>query len=654
MPRDDQTQQYWATAPVEEIAQQIEEKWDEYKHWGASTDYFDRILTSFDAFYGFDSNGTLRVTRDDTDLAEINVNHYKSLIRRLHILVTENKLAFQPRARNSDTKSQVESDLARGITEYYADEKGMNDTFSMAVLGALIMLEYYVHCPWDIAEGYELAADGGATIKSGDQLFETFSPLDVAKATTPRSPWHIIRKKVNKYDEAALHPQFAAEILASSSQPDIYDMSRRGMDANINQLGADEDMVWKYMFYHDRTPAVPKGRQVEVIASQVLKDKDLDKYAKVPLFRLSAGDILGTGFGDSPGVDLLPLQHALNAIFSGTVTNNLNNNRQLIYSADPNLTTRDLGNGQTLVSAAAAPVGLNLTASSPENYKLIDLLVNHQQLLSGVNDVARGNPSASVTTSGGQALMIAQAIQYVSALQKGYARLASDVSSCLIDNIKAFATEEMTAYITGVSRKGQIKKFRAKDVMNVERITVDLGNPMTQSFAGRNEMVTAWQQYGIITDPKQIINFLRTGELDQVTENPFSDSLLIREENEMMRRGEQPVVLITDNHSEHAVDHKAIMSSPEARQDPRVLAAWAAHMQEHISTMRTVPPDLAAILSGQPVPPPMPPPAAPGEPPPPSVDGTAVANLPAEAPPQTQATYQQGMAALPPDVEGAA
>jgi len=653
---DNKNQQYWAAKPVDEIAAQVEAKFDEYKHWGSTTDYFDRILTSFDAFYGFDSNGTLRVTRNDDSVAEINVNHFKSLVRRLHILVTENKLSFQPRSRNSDTKSQVESDLARGITEYYADEKGMNDIFSDAVLGALVMLEQYVHAPWDITEGYELTADGQATIKSGDQLFETFSPFDVAKATTtPTSPWYIIRKKANKYDEAALHPEFAVEILSSSCEADIYDLSRRGIQANANQLGADEDMTYKYVFYHARTPAMPDGRHVEVIASQVLFDNEagLGKYVRIPLFRLSAGDILGTGFGDSPAVDLLPLQQALNAIFSGTVTNNLNNNVQLIYSADPNLVTRKLGDGQTLVTAASPPSGLNLTASNPENYKMIDLLVQHQQLLSGVNDVARGNPSASLKSGTSLAVILAQAIQYVSVLQKGYARLASDVSSCLIDNIKAFATEEMTAYITGVARKGQIKKFRSKDVMNVERITVDLGNPLTQSFAGRNEMVTAWQQYGIIKDPKQIVSFLRTGELDQVTENPFSDALLIREENEMLRRGEKPVVLITDNHSEHAVEHKAIMSSPEAREDPAVLAVWTAHIQEHIDMMRQVPPDLAAIMSGQALPP-LEAPAVSGTEPLPTVDGARMPSMPQEAPPQTQAAYQQALEAVPPEGEGAA
>jgi hypothetical protein len=645
---------YWCNAPVAEIAALIESHFTDYRKWQTETGYADRIITSFNAFYGLNKDGTVRVMRDEQDIAKIRVAHMKSLTRRLHILVTENKLAFQPRAESSDSKSQIESDLAKGICEYYADEKGMNDTFSDAVLGALICLEYFIHAPWDITEGYELTADGEQTVKTGDQKFELFDPFNVAKSTSQgRSPWYIIRKKVNKYDEAALNPDFAAEILASECTPDLYQDGQRSLSASARQNGinADEDMTYKYLLYHARTPAMPDGRYTEVIAGQVVANRFL-KYSNVPVFRLSAGEVLTTVWGDSPTVDLLPLQQALDAIFGGTLTNVLNNNNQLIWSADPNLITRKMGDGQTLVTSASPPQGLNLTNTGSEGYKMIDMLVNHQQLLSGVNDVARGHPTDSVTTAGGQALMIAQAIQYVSDLQKSYARVAGDVSTQLIDNIKQFATEDLTAYIIGVSRKGEIKAFKAADLMHVKRITVDLGNPMVQSFAGRNELVQAWQQQGILKDPQQIINFLRTGELDQVTEDKFSDSILIREENEMLRKGQKPTAILTDNHAEHIIGMKGIMSSQEARDNPEILQNWLAHAQEHIDLMRQVPPDLAAVLSGQPLPPALPPgpgPAAPGAP---QVEGAHLPAMPQGTPPQVAGDYKQGVQALPPQPKG--
>ncbi|MGC5271456.1 hypothetical protein ACPXAU_23670, partial [Salmonella enterica] len=87
--------------------------------------------------------GTLHITRDKNETAHMNVNHYTSLVKRIHLLVTENKLAYEPRAKTSDTKSQIEDDLAKGICEYYGDEKNMNGVISECVLGSLIMLEQY-------------------------------------------------------------------------------------------------------------------------------------------------------------------------------------------------------------------------------------------------------------------------------------------------------------------------------------------------------------------------------------------------------------------------------------------------------------------------------------------------------------------------------
>lgn len=652
--------EYWAAEPIDKIGKEIDSKFREYKSWVTSTGYGERIRSCYEAFYSFDQKGTLRLERDDQDLIEINVNHYRSLIKRLHILVTENKLAFQAQASTSDSKSQVEADLGRGICEYYGEAKKMNHKLSSAVLGALIMLEQFVHCPWDENEGYELSV-GGQIVRSGDQSFEVYSAFDVAKDTvsTDGSPWHIVRRKVNKFDLAALNERFKDEILRSSldldeRQATVYEWQKRGMDQKT------EDYTHEYVFYHSRTASMPEGREVHVCATQVLSDGPL-QYSKVPVFRLSAGDVLQTSFADSPAIDLLPVQEALNAMMKGVITNNLTNCVQMIYSPDPNLTTRKLETGQILVTAAQPPVGINLTNSGGEAYKAIEMLMQHEQLLSGVNDVARGNPNASLKSGTSLALVLAQAIQYVSDLQKNYALLGGEVGTMVVDNIRKFASEEMTAYIVGQNREGQIRKFRAADVMDIDRITVQLQNPIMQTVGGRKELASEWAQFGIITDPKQMASFINTGNLDQFSEDPFSDALTIRDENEMLKRGQTPKALLLDVHPEHIVKHKAIFSTPQAREDPGLVARTLAHIQEHINLERQMPPDLKAILSGQPLPPPGQAPGAPapdrlngippGPPPPPSgapeVAGANMPQMPEGLPPEAVAQYQQYLEAMP-------
>lgn len=647
------TTEYWALAPIDKISNEVQSKFSDYKNWLRTCGYGLKIRKAYETYYGFNSAGALGIERDFDETDRITVNHYRSLIKRIHIMVTENKLAFQPRAKNSDSKSLIEADLARGIVEYYGDEKHMNQLFSDAVLGSIIMLEQFIHCPWDQSEGYELSVDGERIIKTGDQTFQLYSAFNVARNTTEeKTNWYIIREKCNKYDLAALHPDFAQEILNDSIKRDIDDWDlnwiRPNYQFNTIRMIDDPDYVYKYHLYHARTPACEQGRHTVICADQVLSDGPLH-YDKMPVFRLKAGSVLDSCLADSPATDLLSMQQGLNSLFSALTTNALNNAKQMIYCQDQNLKTLPIDNGQTLVVASAPPVGINLSANSADSYKLVDMYVQHQQLLSGVNDSSRGNPQASLKSGNSIALMLAQAIQYVNDIQKSYAQVASDVATCLLNNIQKFANEEMIAYITGTNRKGSIKKFTAQDVMNIERVTVDLGSPITQTLAGRHELVQQFLQYQIIKDPKQIVSFLRTGELDQTTDSLFSDAMLIKEENELIKKGEKPVVLMLDNHPEHILEHKTVFSSPEARSNKTITEVGLAHIMDHIKEMRLMPPDLAAVITGQPLPPAAPPQGS--EDMLPEVQGVNVPGLPPGTPPQVAENYQQTLEALPPQAQ---
>lgn len=631
---------YWASKPIEDIAAEIEEKFDRYQDHLEASGYANRIKTVYDTFYGITKKGNLSIERDDQDVALMRVNHFKSLIRRLHILVTENKLAFTPRSKNSDTKSSIEADFAKGIVEYYNQEKGMNAVLSESVLGALLMLEYFIHAPWDFNDGYELTANEGQVIKTGDQIFRSLSVFDLAKSTaSKKTDWYIVREKVNKYNLASQFPQFETEILSNSIERSNTEL------ISFIDSDDDEDYIHKYILYHARSPILPQGRRTEIAASQVLSDGGL-RYSKIPVFRISAGDMLQTIFADSPTVELVSLQEAIDAIFSGVITNNLNNNLQMIWSPDPNMVVKTLSDGQKMVTSAQEPKALNLTGSSPENIKIIEMLIQNQQLLSGVNDVARGNPSSNLKSGTSLALVLSQAIQYVSELQKSYAEIAGDIGSCLIDNVKIFQPEELTAYIVGENKKGQLKKFKADDIMDVERVTVELGNPLTQTYAGRQEMMQNWMQYGIIKDPKQIVSFLTTGNVDAEIENRFSDAILIKSENEMLRKGEIPTVIMTDRHAEHINDHVVVYSDPLVRESPELMQSALNHIMEHLTSMREVPPDLAAVLSGQPLPQ-MPMPSDQGQRNMPTVEGARMPSLPAETPPQEAENYQEDLQTIP-------
>ena len=647
--------EYWAAKDKETIASAIEEKFANYQHWLYRTGYASRIKLSYDTFYDINKEGALSLLKDEkTGVTRQSNNHYKNLLKRLHILITQNKLSFQPRSNKNDSTSLIDADLGRGLLEYYQEDKNMHSVFSEAVLTALICLESWVHCPWDQDKGKQVRPDDdGAILFEGDQTFEVFTALDIARATTINSSWHIVRQRINKYDLAAKYPKFEDAILSVSLES-TYEQEFI-LDPSIEEYldnADDDESAYKYTLYHERTPALPDGRVVEICASQVLTDQPLSDYLETPLYRLKAGDFIQTQMSDSPGIELLPLQQAIDLLASATLSNNLNNAVQNIWSPDPNMTIRRISDSQNMITSAQPPQGVNFTKSADETYKLLDMMIQNQQLLSGVNETTRGSPQASLKSGNSLALMLAQAIQYVSDLQKNYAQLASDVGSTLINNLKRFAKTERIAYIVGSNKKTYAKIFKAEDLETIDRIAVDLGNPILQSQAGRWELVQMMTQYGLVQDPRLISSFLRTGEIDQTTDDEFKDHILIKQENEMLLKGQSPTVVVTDLHPDHIKKHKSVFDDPEVRMNPQIMEVALAHIQEHIDQMRSMDPTLAQMLGMQPLPPENPPPGPENQDQIAEVnpggqmdEGVNLPTVPPGTPPQTAQAYNQVMQA---------
>lgn len=660
MSSDKSNNEYWASKPVDEIAHEVTDQFDTYINYIQTTSYLDKIRTSYRKYYNLDDGGGYKVSKSqDGSTVNVTANHFKNLLKRLHILITEAKISFQPKARNSDSKSMIEADLAKGVLDYYSEEKGLDGIFSAAAETALVCMEAFVHCPWDLHKGEELAADvddqgeqTGKTITTGDQSYEVLTAVDVARNTrSTDSDYYIVRTRKNKWDLVALHPEFKDEILASGKAEDAQ-YRLRPIEADF-----DTDLVDVYFFYHRSTPALPTGRHTMVCNDQVLADGILG-YKHPPIFRLSAGDVIDTIYGDSPASDLLPIQEVINALTSAVVTNNMNFAKQNIWSADPNMSVKRISEGQNLIVSSIKPEPLQLTQSSAETYKLIDSMAATQQLLSGINSTARGNPETSLKSGNSLALMLSQAIQFVSVLQKNYSKLAGDIGTCTINNIQHFAKGEMVVNIGGQKRKSYVKSFQSQDIMNIDRISVELSNPLTQNVAGRYELVQQWMQFGLLKSPMAIVEFLKTGQSESLLEDQFADMQLVREENEELNRGIPQAVLVTDMHSYHISEHKELLNDPDSRRDPQLIQNVLSHIQEHINVMKTMDPDLAAALAGQPLPsmqmmqgPPQPMPGTAEGPLAMGEGEAALPNVPPGTPPEIAANYAEGSGQSMQDVQ---
>jgi hypothetical protein len=169
--------------------------------------------------------------------------------------------------------------------------------------------------------------------------------------------------------------------------------------------------------------------------------------------------------------------------------------------------------------------------------------------------------------------------------------------------LKQYATVPRVATIVGKMNTPYMKEFKGNDLENVNRVIVDMGNPLSKTTAGKIQIADTLLQYGFVKNPDMYFSVLQNGRLDSIMDPVQRQLMLIAQENESLSDGNNPPVLMTDNHSMHIQEHKQLLDSPEARNNPDLVVVVLAHIQEHINQLRTGDKDLFAILGMQNLPP---------------------------------------------------
>jgi hypothetical protein len=596
-----------------------------------TSDYLDKIKRSWQAYHGifYENSHTISFGGENGELVNMPVNHYGNIAQTTLTMVTGTRPSFQARAINTDLKSQIQTNLANGLLDFYMRDKRLEQDLKKAVEYAIVLGTGFIKMEWNATSGkivdeiepefeYEidpatgeekmlLDDEGQPKIKSqgfpiyeGDAEFTCLSPLDVVFDTTKETSkmdWQLCRTFKNKYDLAAKFPEFEDEIKRLQTKSDINHQ-------RLSLCSYDETVdVPVYEFFHRPTESVPYGRYVMYLSPEIILIDDALPYQKLPIFRISYRDILGTPFGYTNMFDLLPLQEEINSLYSTAVTNNHTFGVQNIVSQrDSGLTMTELAGGLNHIEVNdlnQAPRALQLTNTSPETYQLINLLVRDMEVISGMNSVARGNPDPKQNLRSGNALALvqAQALQFISGLQQSYIQLIEDVGTNLILMLQRFATTPRVAEISGISNQTYMREFTGGDLNAVNRVVVDAGNALAQTTAGRVEMATQLIQMGMVKSPEQYMSVINSGKLESLTESQSKQNILVRAENEALLEGRPVVAMLTDDHSLHLREHQAVLADPTLRFDNDLVDRTLAHMQEHINILSN--PEVANFLMSQ-------------------------------------------------------
>lgn len=625
--------EYFATRSAKEVAENLEGKLSEWNNFVTSNGIVDKMLKSYRTYYGrhfatnpnFTDSEIVR-TGEEGELAAFSVNHYRNLIKHILNLTTSQKPAFDARAINSDTRSLVQARLANNVLDYYLREKRLNRYLRTAAEQSLVLAKGFLKVTWEPSLGepmrVENYTDENGQIKErmkfeGDIKVTCPSPLDVfvdqSQEDWNTCEWIVTREYQNKYNLAVRHPELKHDIERLQTKMEIEGMRHLAFHA----LNESND-VPVFEFYHKRTEAVPNGRLVIFCNKDVVLYDGPIPYKRLPVFRIVPGEIYGTTEGYTDAYDLLALQEVFNVCVSTAFSNiQAFGVQNVLIPEGCNLSVDQLSQSLAGIKydpQAGKPEALQLTQSPAELYQFIPMIEKMMETISGINSVARGDPDHSLKSGIALSIVQSMATQYASGFSQSYADLLEDVGTFILDLLKDFAETKRIVSISGKFNRAYVKEFSGKDLSNISRVAVDMGNPIARTTAGRIEIAQTLMQNGMLKTPQEFFTVLNTGTLDTITEGPQAELDLIHRENEMMMDGAAVTAIVGEAHVLHMQEHRSLLSNPAVKMNGQITQGVLEHIQQHMQIYKTQDP-LWSMVSGEPPAPPPPPPPPGGMPP---------------------------------------
>ncbi len=442
---------YFAAREANETVSVLLAKAQGWFHNLDTSGYLDKLREMWAAYHGayystVQNGHKISFSGEQGELANLPVNHLRNIAQNILVMITATRPAMEARAVNTDYKSLVQTKLANGLLDYYMREKRLERYLKTAVEYAIVLGSGYIKMEWNATSGEiydhidpEIDPETGETISpgfpvyEGDVHFSNLSPFDVVVDSTKEGQhhdWVLVRSYKNKFDLAAKYPEFSDKIKGMPSKTE-YERYR------FNSLGIYEtDDIPVYEFFHKKTESMEGGRYMMFLDYDLVCMDTPMPYDNLPVFRISCSDILGTPYGYTPMFDLLPIQDAVNMCFSTVLSNQSAFGVQsIMMPRGTDINPSNLVGGLNLIEYNAQvgkPEPLQLTATPPEIFNFMQMLIKEMETLSGVSSVARGNPPENLKSGNALALLQSMSLQYQSGLQQSYVNMIEDVGSSLI------------------------------------------------------------------------------------------------------------------------------------------------------------------------------------------------------------------------------
>ena len=603
-----QDEVYFAQKKAEDCAGILLAKGDSFFNILRANAYLEKMSRMWRAYHGAYSNDLgyghrVEFSGEQGELVMLPVNHFANIAQHIYTMITANRPTMEARAVNTDYKSLAQTYVANGVLDYYMREKHLEDCLKKATEMAIVLGTGFVKLDWNATAGdaYDADPETGEMVYEGELEFTNLSPFDVVVDGTKETwnnEWVLTRSFQNRYNLISKYPELKDKLLGAKpkNQSAVYRLAVFSND--------DTDDIPIYEFYHKRTEAMPDGRYMLFVDSDIVLLDTKMPYRVLPVFRITPREIMGTPYGYTPMFDIFPIQEGINSLYSTIMTNqNAFGVQNLFVPRGSDLSIESLDGAMNIVEGNTKPEPLQLTATPPEVFNFLNMLIQSAETISGVNSVTRGNPEASLKSGTALALVQSMSLQYISGLQQSYVKLIEDVGTAIIQMLKDFAVTPKVIALVGKNNRPLLKEFTGEQISAINRVVVDVGNPLARTTAGRVQMAEQMLQMNLIKSPEQYFQVINTGKIDTMFEGEMNELLLIKSENEQMLEGKDVIVSPLDKHRLHINEHKAVLSDPDLRRDAELVKNVLDHVEQHLNALRETDPALLQLVGEQPLPP---------------------------------------------------
>jgi len=587
---------YWCASPTEELPARLNRAWSRYLEYVQQSGFLERWQHAHNLFFGRSDDPTMSSDRvgyggQQGETVLVRSNQFRSLLEHTHVLITGTRPTLNARGINASASSQTAARMAEQVFEYYLEEHKLERAMQEADRFALRYGEGWVLVTWDPERGEPIEVEQvedestgelvDRVIYQGDITARAVMPLDVIRdpshdASVEDEDWLAVHTRVSRWDLLAQYPDAAEAIRSAPAAPQLT------VDLFSREEREQPDRISALEFYHARTPAMPQGRFAMVVGDTVLFDGPLP-YDVIPCMAMRPDIETKTAFGYTTAWDLMGLQDVLDSVVSAIATcHDAGALRNVWTPRGSGLDTKELSNGMTHWESTAKPELVDLMPDLGPSMKFAEMIGSYMESISGINDVARGQPDANVKSGAMAALIHSMAVQYNSGLQSAYAMLYERIGTHWLDCARRYMTKPRLVAVAGPRGGAWVRDFRGQDVAGIRRIAVDTGNAIMRTSSGRMDIADKFLERQVFQRPEQYLQMLSTGRYEPLLDRPDTKLRGILSENDLLCQGKPARVLLTDHHADHIEAHFALLDEPENRENEDLTSVVLDHIQLHI------------------------------------------------------------------------